>query len=86
MNTSQKILSKVFGETQRSDITFAEFTKAVGVFGFTEKQKGKTSGSRVAFSNDDNVILLMHKPHCSDPVNRAAIKQAKNILKLNGYM
>jgi hypothetical protein len=86
MNSRDKVIDKVFGTNTKSDITFKEFIKAVGAFGFEQSTKGKTSGSRVAFIGPDNVIIMLHKPHCSDPVNRNAIRDAKGVLKLNGYI
>lgn len=44
------------------DFTYNEAKRILNNFGFYEDNKGKTSGSRVSFINN-NVKIELHKPH-----------------------
>lgn len=58
------------------DLTWEELLKILTYFGFEEiKKKGKTGGSRVKFSNENNNIINLHKPHPSNIVKQYVIKQ-----------
>lgn len=57
-------------KTKPKDFTYDEAKKILNYFGFIEKNKGKTSSSRVKFIDKEKVIIEFHKPH------------PKNILKL----
>ena len=49
------------------DYTYSEAKYLLGQLGFTENNKGKTSGSRVKFvRKSDGEFILLHKPHPSD--------------------
>ena len=46
------------------DYTYSEARYLLSQMGFSEYNKGKTSGSRVKFYREkDNRIILLHKPH-----------------------
>ena len=54
----QRLLSKP------KDFTYEELKRILDNCGFTEINKGKTSGSRIKFYNEKNgKIILIHKPH-----------------------
>lgn len=68
-------MSKIKKEIERlksrpKDFTYNEAKRVLNNFGFIENNKGKTSGSRVKFIDEQNRIIELHKPH------------PKNILKL----
>lgn len=47
----------------------------MGKMGFQEYNKGKTSGSRVKFyRKSDQRIIMLHKPHSGDIVDRGAVE------------
>ena len=49
------------------DYTYSEAKTLLNQLGFTEYNKGKTSGSRVKFvRQSDGEMILLHKPHPSD--------------------
>ena len=52
------------------DFTFDELITLLRHFGYSVEAAGKTSGSRVAFANQDGDYIRLHKPH------------PRNILKL----
>lgn len=45
------------------DFTYDEAEYILNKLGFFEYNKGKTSGSRVAFINSKNMKIELHKPH-----------------------
>jgi len=45
-------------------------------------KKGKTAGSKVKFVNDDNIPIIMHKPHPSGIMKAYQMKQIKETLGL----
>ncbi|MCQ2555257.1 MAG: type II toxin-antitoxin system HicA family toxin [Clostridia bacterium] len=63
------------------DYTYQEAKSILSQLGFEESNKGKTSGSRVKFyrENDQRVILL-HKPHPGDIMDTGAVKGLANRL------
>ncbi len=65
-----------------SDFHFDEMVRLLRYFGFDEIKKGKTSGSRVKFINEDNVPINLHKPHPSGIMKKYQLKQVKEILGL----
>ena len=64
-----KILSKP------KDYTYTEAKNLLRQLGFEEKNKGRTSGSRVAFYREtDKRVILLHKPHPGDVMDIGAVK------------
>lgn len=61
------------------DFTYNEAKNILNNLGFYEYNKGKTSGSRVAFINKDNIKIELHKPH---PKNILKQYQINILLKL----
>ena len=67
------------------DYTYDEARYLLGQLGYSEKNKGKTSGSRVGFFRQvDNDIILLHKPNPSNEMNIAAVKSLASHLQQNG--
>ena len=50
-------------KSRPKDFTYNEAKTLLNNLGFYEYNKGKTSGSRVAFINRDGVKIDLHKPH-----------------------
>lgn len=58
-----------------ADYTYAEIKYLLGKFGFREYHKGKTSGSRVKFYREsDQRIIMLHKPHPGDIMDKGAVE------------
>ena len=55
--------------------------------GYQELNKGKTSGSRVAFYNkrSDHLIRL-HKPHPGNELKKYVVEQIYDELNIQGYL
>lgn len=66
------------------DFTFAELESVFLQLGFEKDDKGKTSGSRVRFYNNDKQLqYLAHKPHPASIVKEKALKDIVNFLTEN---
>lgn len=61
MSKLERLLERL--KTKPKDFTYDEAKNILNKLGFYENNKGKTSGSRVAFINNKNVKIDLHKPH-----------------------
>lgn len=63
------------------DYTYTEAKTLLSQLGFSEYNKGKTSGSRVKFYRaKDQKVILLHKPHPDDIMKLGAVKDLINFL------
>lgn len=67
------------------DFTFEELRRLFGLFGFQERNKGMTSGSRVVFVKESE-RYSMHKPHPSHIIPPGALRGVYNYLRNKGYI
>lgn len=58
-----------------SDFTWDELQQLLKSFGYKEIKVGKTAGSRRKFIDNDNNIILLHKPHPANIVKKYVIRQ-----------
>lgn len=64
-----------------SDYTYSEARTLLCQLGFSEFNKGRTSGSRVQFYREaDQEVVLLHKPHPGDVMKQGAVKQLFDFL------
>lgn len=80
MSKYDKVLLKLLDRS--ATITDKEIKYLLGKLGYKETQKGKTSGSRVAFVNYEyKHIIRLHKPHpgneLKDYIKREIILELK---------
>jgi len=69
------------------DYTYTEVKYMLGKMGFEEYNKGKTSGSRVRFYRKaDSKVILLHKPHPGDVMDRGAVSDLVDYLKEIGEL
>ena len=62
MSSYEKLLDRF--QRLPTDFTWDELSRLLNKIGYYQKNKGKTSGSRVLFEKDDSDIALdLHKPH-----------------------
>lgn len=52
------------------DFTFDELATLLGHLGYSMEASGKTSGSRVAFTNGNGDYIRLHKPHPGNTLKR----------------
>ena len=83
MGIEEKMIARI--KSSPADYTYTEAKALAKRFGYLEKNKGSTSGSRVLFYREsDNKKILLHKPHPSDVMKTYAVKQLLNQFKENG--
>ena len=73
-------MSKLEKEIERlkskpKDYTYEELKILLNKLGFYEYNKGKTSGSRVTFINENNIKIDLHRPHPSNIIKMYNIKE-----------
>ena len=62
MSTIEKLQKWLFSKPK--DFTYDEARRLLESYGFSENNKGRTSGSRVSFLREsDNKAFILHKPH-----------------------
>lgn len=77
----QRILSKP------KDFTYQEAKRLLNFLEYVEHNKGKTSGSRVAFYREkDKDVILLHKPHPGDEMDRGSVVSLLNHLLEKGEL
>lgn len=65
-----------------TDYTYTEAKYLLSKLGFEEYNKGKTSGSRVRFFREnDRKVILLHKPHPGDEMDKGAVSGLVDYLK-----
>ena len=75
---------KLTGRLQQKpkNFTYEELKTVLTGLGYSESNKGKTSGSRVAFINAETKhILRIHKPHPQNIIKAYALEYIINELK-----
>ncbi len=72
-------------KAEPNDYTFSEARSLLTNLGYTEFNKGKSSGSRVMFAKD-GVKILLHKPHPGNEMKRYAVRQLKEQLESMGEL
>ncbi|MBQ2817205.1 MAG: type II toxin-antitoxin system HicA family toxin [Clostridia bacterium] len=61
MGQKEKLIKRL--KSKPKDFTFDEAETLLKYLGFLRSDKGRTSGSRVMFTNDEGISILLHKPH-----------------------
>ncbi len=69
------------------DFLYDELRTLLSGLGYREYNKGKTSGSRVAFINDiTHHIIRLHTPHPGNIIKKYALEQTYEELKNQGVI
>ena len=83
MRTEEKMIERL--KSCPSDYTYTEARSLAKRFGYVEKNKGSTSGSRVLFFRErDKRKIMLHKPHPGDIMKQYAVRQLLANFKENG--
>ena len=61
MGKKDKLIKRL--KSRPKDFTFDEAETLLKYFDFAYSNKGKTSGSRVVFTNELHGNIMLHKPH-----------------------
>ena len=73
-------------KSKPKDYTYDEAKSLLNKLGFSEYNKGKTSGSRVTFINKENIKIDLHKPHPSNIIKPYKINEILKSLKEKGLI
>jgi len=85
MSKEDKLVKRLLSKP--TDFTYEELQKVLIKLGYKEAQKGKTSGSRVAFINSESGhIIRLHKPHPKNELKRYQIEQIIEELTARGLV
>ncbi|MCR4754576.1 MAG: type II toxin-antitoxin system HicA family toxin [Lachnospiraceae bacterium] len=85
MGQKEKLIKKL--KSRPKDFTFDEAETLLGYYGYQRINKGKTSGSRVMFSNTDNGgKIILHKPHSRKELLEYEIKLIISYLEQEGLL
>ena len=59
--------------------------RLLSIFGYEKSNKGKTSGSRVIYRNENKRPIMLHKPHPGNIIKGYAMRQVLDELKEAGF-
>jgi len=83
MGTKEKLIERF--KTIPSDFTFSELERLLSHYGYLPDNKGKTSGSRVVFKDQQGHPIMLHKPHPGNIVKQYALRQVYDELNNRGF-
>ena len=84
MSNKEKLLKRL--KLKPKDFTYDELKILLKYLGFHEYKKGKTSGSRVKFLNENGVKIDLHKPHPKNILKSYQINNIIEILSKGGFI
>ena len=84
MSKKEKIIERL--KSKPKDFTYDEAKSLLNKLEFYEENKGKTSGSRVAFVNNEKIKIELHKPHPGNVLKPYQINILIKKLKEMGVM
>lgn len=75
MGKKEKLIERL--KSKPKDFTFEEMQALLEYLGYKRSDKGRTSGSAVAFVSKDRTPIMLHKPH---PRNELKMYQIKDVI------
>lgn len=84
MSKKEKLIKKL--KSKPKDMTYEEIKTLLGLLMFRESNKGRTSGSRVLFVYNNQIEIMLHKPHPSSVMKEYQIKNIVNKLEQEGLI
>lgn len=84
MGQKEKLINRL--KSKPKDFTFEDAETLLGHFTYSRGNKGKTSGSRVAFVSPQHPPILLHKPHPRKELLDYQVKQLVSILEQEGLI
>ncbi|MFG6428265.1 type II toxin-antitoxin system HicA family toxin [Lepagella muris] len=79
MGTKDKLIERF--KRLPKDFTYEEVVRLLKIFGYTEYNKGATSGSRVRFVRGQGIFLDFHKPHPGSIMKMGTMRSIMSHLK-----
>jgi hypothetical protein len=85
MTKSEKLTEKFLCKPK--DFTYDELKNLMNRLGYHEVKIGKTSGSRVAFMNEEtHHVIRLHKPHPGNILKRYQLDLVEGELRSEGVL
>ena len=85
MSQKEKLIAKLLSNPK--GFTFEDAEALLGYFSYYRVNKGRTSGSRVAFVSDKyKTKILLHKPHPRKELLEYQVRQLIEQLKQEGLL
>lgn len=84
MGRKEKLIKRL--KERPKDFTFDEAESLLGYFAYQRSNKGKTSGSRVAFLSTEHPPFFMHRPHGRKELLGYQLKQLIELLEQEGLL
>lgn len=84
MGQKEKLIQRL--KSKPKDFTFDDTETLLNYLDYIRSNKGKTSGSRIIFTNDEHGSILLHKPHPQKELKAYQIKQLLEILEQEGLI
>ncbi|WP_308519287.1 type II toxin-antitoxin system HicA family toxin [Stomatobaculum longum] len=84
MGQKEKLIQRL--KSNPKDFTFDEAESLLKYFDYECSNKGKTSGSRIIFSNKEHGSILLHKPHPGNELKSYQVKQLITLLTEEGFI
>lgn len=84
MGQKEKLIKRL--KSKPKDFTFEEAETLLGYLSYRRSDKGRTSGSRVAFISEDHAPILLHKPHPRKELLSYQVKQLLETLEQEGLL
>lgn len=84
MGQKEKLIQRL--KSKPKDFTFDDAETLLNHLNYIRSNKGKTSGSRVIFANENHGNILLHKPHPQKELKAYQIKQLLEVLEQEGLI
>jgi hypothetical protein len=84
MGRKEKLIQRL--KSRPKDFTFEEAEALLKYFDYVKTDKGKTSGSRIAFVSKEHGSILLHKPHPQKELKAYQVKQLVEFLEQEGLL
>ena len=84
MGKKDKLIERLKSKTK--DFTFAETESLLECLGYVRSDKGRTSGSRIAFKNPQHKTIMLHKPHPRKELLEYQVKELIRTLDEEGLL
>ncbi len=84
MGKKDKLIERL--KSKPKDFTFAETESLLECLGYVRSDKGRTSGSRIAFKNPQHKTIMLHKPHQRKELLEYQVKELIRTLDEEGLL
>lgn len=84
MGQKEKLMERL--KSRPHDFTFEEAEALLRYYSYQKSNKGKTSGSRVAFVSAEHPPIFMHRPHGRKELLAYQVRQLIEILEQEGLL